>query len=171
MLNRRLLTRDASSVIDMPDWQRWIATIAVLACLAYARQTCAQTPNNGPQSDLKTILGAKVKTEWEAFKKRDKKAYGDLLAEDFIGVEEDQQGTRTKMKAVSEVDAGNIYNYSLFGLSIVPIGPNAALATYELTMEFPPKAQARYLRVYVSELWLNRAGHWKIRHSQETRVK
>jgi hypothetical protein len=123
------------------------------------------------QLDLKATLEAKIRAQWEAFKKRDKKAYGDLLAEDFVGVEEDMQGTRNKTKAVNEIDSGNIYNYSLFGLSIVPIGPAAALATYEVTMEFPPKAQIRYWRVYVSELWLNRGGQWKIRHSQETRVK
>jgi hypothetical protein len=162
----------------MRRWQGCFGTTVILACVACAQQPATQKPKDDTrptrvsmQPDLKAILEAKVRAEWDAFKRRNKKAYGDLLAEDFVGVEEDQQGTRNKLKAANEIDSGNIYNYSLFGLSIVPVGSSAAFATYEVTMEFPPKAQVRYMRVYVSELWLNRGGQWKIRHSQETHVK
>jgi hypothetical protein len=54
---------------------------------------------------------------------------------------------------------------------VTPLGPEAAFVIYEVTMEFPPKAQVRYLRVYVGELWVKRAGQWKIQHYQETKVK
>jgi len=123
------------------------------------------------QPGMKDVLAAKVKTEWEALKKKDKQAYSDLLAEDFVGVEDDGQGTRNKLKAVNEVERGNVYNYSLFAFSVIPLGPNAALAIYESTMEFFPGAQVRVRRVYVSELWLKRDGQWKARHYQETHVR
>src|SRR5260370_33570155 len=35
-------------------------------------------------SPLESLLEAKVKAEWEAFKNKDKKAYSDLLADDFM---------------------------------------------------------------------------------------
>ena len=147
------------------------------ACLASAQlpagtdRTEESRPRRNSTAGVEDVLGARVKSEWEALKNKDKQAFSDLLADEFVGVEADDQGTRTKAKAVNELDHGNIYNYSLFGLSVVRLGPDAALATYEVTMEFPRKAQSRYLRVYVSEIWINRDGTWKLRHYQETHVR
>jgi hypothetical protein len=56
----------------------------------------------------------------------------------------DDQGERTKIQAINEVERGNVYNYTLFGLKVMPLGPDAAFVIYEVTMEFPPKAQVRY---------------------------
>jgi hypothetical protein len=38
-------------------------------------------------------------------------------------------------------------------------------------MQFPPKSQVRYSRVYISELWVKRGAEWKELHYQETHVK
>jgi hypothetical protein len=54
---------------------------------------------------------------------------------------------------------------------LIPIEPDAAFLTYEVTMQFPAKAQVRYSRVYITELWMKRAGQWKEMHYQETHVK
>jgi hypothetical protein len=59
----------------------------------------------------------------------------------------------------------------LWGFKLIPLDPDAVLAIYESTMQFPPKAQVRYTRVYISELWVKRAGQWKVLHYQETHVK
>lgn len=122
-------------------------------------------------SKLRTLLEANVKAEWDAFQKKDKKAYSDLLADDFAAVEDDNQGMRTKTAAAGEVDRSNIHKYYLYALKVVPLSPNAALVTYELTMLFPPQAKVRFKRVLVSELWLKREGKWLERYYQETRVR
>jgi hypothetical protein len=129
-----------------------------------AKQPVAQSP-------LEKLMEANVKAEWEAFKNKDKKAYGDLLAEDFQGVEDDNQGQRRKWQAVEEVDRSVVNRYSLFALKVLPLNSNAALVTYELTMIFPPKAVVRFKRVLVSEIWLKRDGQWKERYYQETHVR
>jgi hypothetical protein len=56
-------------------------------------------------------------------------------------------------------------------MKLVPLGPDAAFVIYESTMQFPPRAQVRYSRVYITELWMKRGGQWKEVHYQETRVK
>jgi len=56
-------------------------------------------PAAAPSADasrLRALLEANVKAEWDAFQKKDKKAYSDLLADDFAAVEDDNQGMRTK---------------------------------------------------------------------------
>jgi len=117
------------------------------------------------------MFEANIKAEWEALKNKDKKAYAQLLADDYEGVEVDGKGERTKMQSVNELAAENVYNYTLWGFKVIPLNPNAALVIYESTMQFPPKAQIRYSRVYISELWMKRDGQWKEVHYQETHVK
>lgn len=122
-------------------------------------------------SPLENLLQANVKTEWEAFRTRDKAAYSNLLADDFAAVEDDNQGSRNKSVAVAEIDRSVIDKYYLFAMHVLPIDSNAALVTYELTMQFPPKAAVRFKRVLVSELWLKGDGPWKMRYYQETHVR
>jgi hypothetical protein len=137
-----------------------------------AKATRSQASNSvTADSALKDTFNAKIKVEWEALKNKDKKAYGDLLADDYQGVEIDGQGERTKIQALNELPYTNVFNYTLWGLKVIPLGPDAAFVIYESTIQFPPKSAIRFSRVYISELWVKRAGQWKEVHYQETRVK
>ena len=155
------------------------ACIACLTSLALAQKpaTPPKTAENRPSSSvsadsgLKDMFESKIKVEWEALKNKDKKGYAELLADDYEGVEVDGRGERNKIQAVNELADTNVYNYTLWGLKLDPLGPDAALVIYEVTMQFPPKARVRYSRVYISELWVKRAGQWKELHYQETHVK
>ena len=120
---------------------------------------------------LKDMFDAKIKAEWEALKNKDRKAYAELLADDYQGVEVDGRGERNKIQAVNELADTNVFNYTLWGFKLVPLAPDAAMVIYEVTMQFPPKAQLRYSRVYITEIWVKRDGQWKALHYQETRVK
>jgi len=123
------------------------------------------------ESDLKNFFQAKIKAEWEALKNKDKKAYGALLADDYQGVEVDGRGERTRLQAINEVAEGNVYDYTLWGFKLIPLGPDAAFLIYEVTLQFPPRSAVRYSRVYITELWVKRGGEWKELHYQETHVK
>ncbi len=68
------------------------------------------------------MFDAKIKAEWEALKNKDKKAYGDLLADDYQGVEVDGRGERTKIQAINELADTNVSNYTLWGLKVIPLG-------------------------------------------------
>jgi hypothetical protein len=122
-------------------------------------------------SSLNDMFQAKIKAEWEALKNRDKKAYSELLADDYQGVEVDNQGERTKIQALNELANGNVSNYTLWGFKLIPLGPDAAFVIYEVTLQFPPRSVMRFSRVYITELWVKRDGQWKELHYQETHVK
>lgn len=162
--------------------RRWIicASVALLTATLASAQSTQPSPAPSPnttkapaktQSPLEALLESNVKAEWEAFKNKDKTAYSNLLADDFSGVEDDNQGMRTKAAAVAEVDRSVINQYFIFALHVVPIDSNAALVTYELTMQFPLSAAVRFKRVLVSEVWLKREGRWRMRYYQETHVR
>jgi len=126
---------------------------------------------DSPEAKLSAMFQDKIKAEWEAIKHKDKKAYAELLADDYQGVEVDGRGERTKIQAINELVDTNVFDYSLWGFKLIPAGPDAALLIYEVTMTFPPKSQVRFSRVYISEFWQKRAGQWKEVHYQETHVK
>jgi hypothetical protein len=164
----------------MRGWHICGGVAVILMGLALAQQPPASgkanesRQSNNPastQPDVKDVLESEVKAEWDAFKNRDKKAYGDLLSDDFIAVEDDGDGARNKIHSVNEVPASNIHNYSLAFFKFFSLAPDAAFITYEITMEFSPKAALRFKRVLITEIWIKRDGQWKARHYQETRVK
>jgi hypothetical protein len=151
----------------------WLASLALAqqpttpATTGESRQSSGVSADSGPED----MFESKIRVEWEALKNKDKKEYAELLADDYQGVEVDGRGERNKIQALNELADQNVFSYSLWGLKMIPLGPDAALVIYEVTMQFPPKAQMRYSRVYVSELWVKRRGQWKELHYQETRVK
>ncbi|MGB0079363.1 MAG: nuclear transport factor 2 family protein [Candidatus Sulfotelmatobacter sp.] len=155
------------------------ACVAGLTSFGLAQQptTPAKTGQKPPSSSvsadsaLNDMFDAKIKQEWEALKKKDKKTYAELLADDYEGVEIDGRGERTKIQAINELADTNVFNYTLWGLKVTPLGPDGAFVVYESTMQFPPKSAIRFSRVYISELWVKRAGQWKEEHYQETHVK
>jgi ketosteroid isomerase-like protein len=162
----------------MRDWLA-LACLTGVTALALAQEP-AVAPKPGESQplgsvsadpSLKDMFQAKIKAEWEAIKNKDTKAYADLLADDYQGVEVDAKGERTKSQAVRELAETNVSNYTLWGYKLIPLGPDAAFVIYEVTLQFPPKSVVRYSRVYITELWVKRAGQWKELHYQETHVK
>jgi Domain of unknown function (DUF4440) len=155
-----------------------VVCVAGLTCIALAQQPTMPSafgaePSSGnpPDDALRKMFESKIKAEWEAIKNKDKKAYGELLADDYQGVEVDGKGERNKLQAMNEMEEQNVSNYTLWGMKLIPLGPDAAFVIYESTMQFPPKSVIRYSRVYIGELWMKRDGQWKEVHYQETHVK
>lgn len=140
---------------------------------AAAPKSAESAPIGSVSTDpaLKAMFEAKARAEWEALKNKDKKAYGDLLADDYQGLEIDGQGERNKIQSINDMSEGNVFNYTLERLKVLPLGPDAAFVIYEVTMQFPPRAQIHFSRVYIGEVWVKRSGEWKLLHYQETHVK
>jgi len=163
----------------MKDWLVFLCVVGLTApSLAQIPAAPSAKPGGSPSSGnatadsrLEDMFQAKIKQEWEAIKNKDKKAYGELLADDYQGVEVDGKGERTKLQTLNELPDTNVSNYTLWGFKLIPLSADAALVIYESTIQFPPKSVIRYSRVYISELWVKRAGQWKELHYQETHVK
>lgn len=157
----------------------WLAAIICLITVAMGQQPAASSkspagPTIGSIStdpELKQMFEAKIKSEWEALKNKDKKAYAELLADDYQGVEVDGQGERTKIQSLNELPDENVFNYTLWGFKLIPLGPDATFVIYEVTLQFPPRSQVRFSRLYITELWIKRDGRWQELHYQETHVK
>jgi hypothetical protein len=123
------------------------------------------------EAGSRDIFLPKIQAEWAAFKERNAKAYGDLLSDDFLAVEVDSEGTRNRDQAIREIEKSQVSDFTLSRLDVRSLGDDAAMVTYEAFLQFPASAQVRFLRVYVTEVWVRKGGAWKAVHYQETRVR
>jgi len=121
--------------------------------------------------ELVNLLDAKIQAEWEAIKNKDQKALGELLTDDFIGVEADREGERYKWKALAELQNSAVTDYTLSFLKVTQLCVDAAFVRYEVFVRFPPKSTVRFEKILVGEVWVKRDGVWKSMHYQETKVK
>jgi hypothetical protein len=152
----------------------WACAALVLGSLLFGQkpqETASQAAKPAASSELTNVLDAKIKTEWQAIKDKDQKAYGDLLTEEYVAVEADGGGERYKWKALSELQESAVTDFTLSFLKVTPLCPDAAFARYEVFIKFPPKATVRFEKILVGEIWVKREGQWKALHYQETRVK
>jgi hypothetical protein len=135
-------------------------------------QTGSGTPAKpADQAELTNLLDAKIKAEWEAIKQKNQKALGDLLSEEYVGVEADSEGERFKWKAKSELQESAVTDYTLSFLKVVPLCSDAAFARYEVFIKFPPKSIVKFEKLLVGEVWIKRDDKWQLLRHQETKVK
>ena len=155
------------------------STIFLLPWAALGRQAAPQKPagtapppaKSAATAELTNLFDAKIHAEWEAFKNRDKKAYGEMLADDYVAVQADGEGERNKWHMLREVEHSMYTDYTLSFPKVIPLGTDAAFVRYEAFFKFPPKSAVPFEKVLIGEIWVKRDGQWKSLHYQETRVK
>ena len=163
----------------MRNWILCSCIALALPGVAFAQQPAAAdkaSANTPPktttaQTKLAELLEAKVRAAWDAFKKKDKKAYAEFLTDDFQAVESDGEGERTKLHVLGEVEHCMYTDYLLQLFQVQPLGPDYAFVTYESSMQFPKSSALHFRRVFVGELWTQRNGQWKMMRYQETMVR
>jgi len=152
----------------------WVYGLLFAACSALAQQPqppAQQRATPPASSELTNVLDARIQSEWQAIKNKDQKALGELLTDDYVGVEADMNGERYKWKALSELEQSAVTDYTLSFLKVTPLCADAAFVRYEVFIRFPPKSTVRFEKVLVAEIWVKRDGAWKSMHYQETKVK
>lgn len=152
----------------------WVCATLILGGFAFAQKpqgTNKPSAKATAAEDLTNLLDGRIKAEWQAIKDKDQKALGDLLTEEYVGVEADALGERYKWKALSELQQSSVADATLSFLKVTQLCPDAAFARYEVFIKFPPKSAVPFEKVLVGEIWVKHQGQWKSLHYQETRVK
>jgi hypothetical protein len=152
----------------------WACAALFLGSFAFGQQpqpAAGASTKPADQVELTNLLDSKIKAEWEAIKQKNQKALGDLLSEEYVGVEADSEGERFKWKAQSELQESAVTDYTLNFLKVVPLCSDAAFARYEAFIKFPPKSLVKFEKVLVGEVWVKRDDKWQLLRHQETKVK
>lgn len=122
----------------------------------------AASPSGSPaKAETTDDMVANEKMVWELFRTRNFDAFANLLAPEFIEIEEtglyDKAGS---VKGVSEMDASQ---FEQADFKAAKLDDDAALVTYTVTMKGPKPEKS-----YHATIWAKRDGKWMVFYHQGT---
>jgi hypothetical protein len=158
-----------------------LAPVSLLCLLIFAAICTAEPPTNvGTNSNAKTAgskssvpseadLIAKDKAVWEALKKKDYGAFGNMLASDYIEVTD--EGVFDKAGIIANVRDLNLTDATFSDWKVWPVDNRFAIVRYETTIKATYKGADIPPGPYHSaSVWVNRDGKWLAFYYQQTPV-
>jgi hypothetical protein len=113
---------------------------------------------------------AKEKATWETIKNKDYAAFGNMLASDYIEVEDD--GVYDKAGIIAFVKDLNITETTFSDWKMLPIDNDAVILTYTTNLKATFKGEAMPTGPYRSAAaYVNRGGKWQSIYYQQTLAK
>lgn len=113
---------------------------------------------------------AREKAVWDALKKKDYDAFGNMLDKDCIKVEDD--GVYDKAGIITDLKDLSISEVNFSDWKVLPIDKDAVLLTYNVTLKGTFKGKDVPPGPYrAASAWVNRDGKWLAIYYQETLAK
>jgi hypothetical protein len=139
------------------------------APLIVAKPTDAAKPEKISAAHEKLI--ANEKAVWDAYKQKDAKALGQLLAEDYYAIEDADGEIMSKAQAIQSVRSLELTNYEMKDVAVIPINDGSAIVRYKVKMEGAAFKHAFVPQwSMVSSVWVKRGGKWQNLMYQETKI-
>ena len=153
-----------------------VSFLVVAAACTMQPSTNTNMASNTNTSTMKTaapseadIIG-KEKGAWDALKKKDYDAFGNMLATDYIEVTDEQ--VFDKAGIVADVKDFNLTDATFSDWKMLPIDNDAVILTYTLNLKATYKGEEVPPGPYRSAaVWVNRDGKWLGFFYQQTPVK
>jgi hypothetical protein len=159
-----------------------LALVSLLSFLIFAA-ACTNQPttntaanSNANMSMSKTAapseadIIAKEKATWDAVKKKDFNAFGNMLTSDYIEVADN--GVFDKAGIIADLKDFNLTEATFSDWKMIPIDNDAVILTYQTTLKATDKSGEVPPGPYRSAaVWVNRDGKWLAFYYQQTPVK
>lgn len=152
--------------------------LTCIACLLMVVAASSQEPKPAPAKSVHTensatakVLEGKVRKAWEDYKKKDKKAFAAVLADDFENMSNEAEGSINKKTELSEMDKFNVAKFELKDFKMKPVGKGAAVMTYSVEYSGTYEKEPIQMKALYGEVWVETAGAWKLLWEQETKLK
>ncbi len=149
-----------------------LALIACLLCLSTI--TFAQVQGNAskPLSPLEQSLIASTKAVPEAQKSKNVDFLKRTLTDDFVFVGSEGR-LHDKEEIVETARDGELKDYYIYNLRVVPVDDEAAVVTYDCIIHMPegdaPGMAPRYQ--HISDLWVKQDDQWRLKFQQATAAR
>jgi hypothetical protein len=125
----------------------------------------AETKSMAMPSEADII--AKEKGTWDAAKKKDWDAYGNMMANDFVEILD--SGLQDKATAMASIKDFELSDVTYADWKMIPVDKDAAILLYSFTVKANYKGQPIPTGPYHgAAVWVNRNGQWQSAFYQET---
>jgi hypothetical protein len=123
-----------------------------------------------PAAPSEADMTAKEKSAWDAIKKKDYDAFGNMLTSDYVEVTD--EGVLDKAGALADVKDFNLTDAATSDWKMAPIDNDAVILTYTLNLKATYKnADVPPGPYRAAAVWVNRDGKWSAFYYQQTPVK
>jgi len=137
---------------------------ALMSILILRATAAGQTPDS-----FRDQIVAQERAGLDALKTGDLRTFGNSTAEEAVFV--DAQGPAGKALVLQHTAEFRLTEYTMSEVQVIQIAPDAGLLVYKINETGASHGKAFSARVYVSSLWVKRAGKWQCLFSQETSAK
>lgn len=141
-----------------------LLVIASLTTFFWVGSHGQAAPPGGPATDQPNAYGAAdqvialERRAWETAQSGDKRGYGDLLADDFVLINEG--GVSNKDQNLKVLDDLRILDYQLQDVNPRRIAPDVLLLVYKVKVKLSFQGHISSGNSYRSSLWAKRDGKW-----------
>jgi hypothetical protein len=121
-----------------------------------------------PLSPLEQALSENTKAIPEAQKTKNADFLKRTLTDDFRTVGSEGR-LHDREEFIGEAADGNLKEYSVYNLQVLPVSDSTAIVTYDAVIQMPEgdfDVAPRYQRF--SDLWVKQGDQWKLRFQQAT---
>jgi hypothetical protein len=143
-----------------------LLAMAIMPLVALS-QTAGEPPKSGTPSLEKTILD-KEKASWETLKQKNYSAFGELLAADYVGIDNTGISSRTELlKSMPEL---RLLDYTMEDVKVLSVANGVTLITYKAKLS--GSYQGKQLKpIYAASVWVKRGSKWLQTFNQETEAQ
>jgi ketosteroid isomerase-like protein len=105
---------------------------------------------------------------WENFRRKDKRAYADAIADDAAGFDLTGAGLKDKAAVVGDVDFADVTQYEMRDYQAHRISDDVALVHFFAKFSGTVSGQPFEIKMYIGEVFVRRQGRWLLRWFQNT---
>ena len=153
------------------SWKN-LAFIGCLLSLSVPTFTQGAANPSKPLSPLEQALIAHANAVPEARKSKNVDFLKRTLTDDFVSVGSEGK-LHDKEEALGSTRDGELKDYYIYNLRVLPVDDDAAIVTYDCIIQMPegdaPGLAPRYQ--HISDLWVKQDDQWRLKFQQATAAR
>lgn len=123
---------------------------------------------DSPDDQLTAELYQREVAGWENFRRKDKLAYADAIADDAAGFDLTGTGLKNKLAVVNDVDLAEVTHYEMHDFQAHRITEDVALVHFFAKFSGEAAGRPFEIKMYIGEVFVRRQGRWLLRWFQNT---
>lgn len=144
------------------DKSKIACELIVPVMMAAVILSCAPSKLAEPEPLPETIVNdliAKENALWSAFKKKDSRRLGRLLAEEYVAIGD--YGPMDKAATIASISNHNISEYSMRDVKATLLGSNYVLLTYRCMSKRDLHGNTFETDYFCADIWVSHGGAWQ----------
>jgi hypothetical protein len=140
----------------------FVLAMTIVPVLALAQAKVAVLP-------LEKTISEREKASWETLKQKNYSAFGELLAEDFVGI--DNTGISNRAELLKALPDLHLKAYSMEDVKVMSVASGVALITYKIKLDGSYQGKELKRPIYAASVWVKRSSEWLQTFNQETEAQ